>query len=139
MAFWAMAALGVACGGEEGPAEGPSAETGRLSRPEFLRQGNEICAQTKAELEEAAGLGAVTNPEAFATGTAIPLIENQLEELGQLAPPRPDERLVAEILKEAEAALAKLKQEPDAVAEAPGLFARAGSLARDYGLAECTI
>jgi hypothetical protein len=136
------AVLVVGCGEDEDRGSGDS-DPGRLTKEEFLREGNGICARTKADLEaEAVNLGLFASEEdieTFAADTVIPMIEDQIAELRDLRPPRGDEQTVREIVVLAQMALADLEKDPAAVTDAETIFEDAGRRARAYGLTECEL
>jgi hypothetical protein len=84
----ALAAAG--CGGEE-----------RLSRAEFQRQGNAICAKYDRQIE-AIGTPASVEEVPEYVDKALPVIEQQIEEMRDLNPPEEDQEAYDDMLAEAE-------------------------------------
>jgi hypothetical protein len=133
-AFCLVAALVVsACGGED-----------HLSKAEFLKQGNAICAKGNKELSaegnKVFGAGAPSKAEfeKFVNDTLVPNIQGQIDGLDDLSPPADDEDTVNAIVDSAQQALDKVKADPTIVeSQSNDTFAAANKLAKDYGLTEC--
>ncbi len=133
-ALVAMAAIG--CGGDDDEA---------LTKAQFLKQGNAICAKGNKEIDAAANKtfekgqepskAQVTN---FAEDTLIPSVEGQIDGLRDLSPPSADEDQVNKILDEAESALDETKDDPSVFADNKDPFKKANQLAGQYGLKECS-
>lgn len=132
-AMVATAAGSAACGGDE-----------RLTQEEFVTRGNAICAAGSARIDAAAkkAFGTEQPSEAvivaFAKDTAIPEVENQLDDLDDLKPPKETEARFDAALKEARSALAKVKANPEDLADdSSDTFAKADELIRSAGLDAC--
>lgn len=142
-AFVALALIGAGCG------SGSSTEsTSSLTKAEFVKQGNAICAKGSEEINEGFeefvkenGLSKKKAPpkavqeEAVET-VLIPKISKELESIRALGPP--DEEAEA-VLDAAEEALEKGEEDPIQFVkeESTGPFAKANKLAREYGLTKC--
>src|SRR5262245_47560234 len=122
------------CGGGSGD---------RLTQEEFLQQGNAICAKGNQDIETA-GASAFATPgepteaevRAFGENVIFPNVEEMLDQLRALSPPKEDEEQVDQILDEAQAALDKVKADPALLAQNSG-FDEADRLASAYGLTAC--
>ena len=96
----AMGLIAAGCGGDDD--DGGDA----LTKEEYVAQGNEICEDGNAELEQSADFD-FSDPaalEAFVTDTFVPNIQGQIDDLRE-GIPEDDEDEVNEILDEAELAL----------------------------------
>jgi hypothetical protein len=137
--LFALAALIAGCGSDNSSSDSSSSTA--LTKSEFLKQGNAICAKGNKEINQAQGdLGPQSSQadiEAFVTDTIIPSIQGQVDDLRALTPPAGDEQTVDEILTAAEDGLAKAKQDPASLTGGGDPFAKANKLATDYGLTAC--
>lgn len=122
---------------------GSSKDSG-LSKAEFLKQGNAICAKGNAEINAGAKKFRHARPSRadllkFAKATLIPSIERQVNGIAALKPPKADKSTVDALVASARQALAKVKAKP-ALATTSGSrdpFADANKLANAYGLTKC--
>ena len=127
-----LAAGAVAgCGGEEA-----------LTKSEFLKQGNAICAKGSKKIEDGAKKLGSEEPSKkvvtkFAEDTLIPSVEDQLSGLRDLKPPKADEEKVKKILDAADEALSKTKDDPTVLTSSDDPFMEANKQAEAYGLAKC--
>lgn len=119
-----------------------------LTKAEFLKQGNAICRKGNEEIGKAAekqfprsgGRPSPKETEQFASQTIIPNIENQVQEISELAAPEGDEEQVEAIVTEAEASIAKVSEDPSLIVDEKGNedpFAKTNELADEYGLTVC--
>ena len=115
-----------------------------LTKSEFLKQGNAICAKGNKEIDAAVnklfpGKQQPTKAEItkFAEDTLIPSVEGQVSDLRDLNPPSADEDQVNAILDEADSAVEKTKADPSLIATNKDPFAKANQMANAYGLKEC--
>ena len=120
------------CGGEEA-----------LTKSEFLKEGNAICAKGSKEIEAAAEKAfgkkepskkAITK---FAEDEAIPSVEDQVSGIRDLKPPKADEEKVKKILDAVDEALSKAKDDPSIFASGKDPFADANKQSAAYGLTKC--
>ncbi|MEJ7892716.1 MAG: hypothetical protein WKF94_08745 [Solirubrobacteraceae bacterium] len=132
----AVAGLGVAgCGGDDEA----------LTKAEFVKQGNAICAKGNAELEtkveELLAGGKEPDMEAqiaFFEDEVLPIVQGQVDDLGGLTPPEADQGEVDELIASAQEAIDKAEEDLEAVAAAEeDPFADANEKAEAYGLTEC--
>lgn len=144
LAAVAALALIAGCGGGSDSTE----STSSLTKAEFVKQGNAICAKGNKEINEGFekfveenGLSKTKAPskavqeEAVET-VLIPRIRKEIESIRALGPP--DEAAEA-VLDAAEEALEKGEEEPIQFLkeESAGPFAKANKLSREYGLTKC--
>ena len=126
------AGAAAGCGGEEA-----------LTKSEFLKQGNAICAKGGKQIDAAAektfSKGEPSKKEItkFAEEDAIPNIDKQVSDLRELEPPKDDKDKVKKILDSADDALKKVKDDPAIFAAGKDPFADTNKLALDYGLKRC--
>lgn len=143
-ALAALALIVAGCGGGSDSTESTSA----LSKAEFVKQGNAICAKGNKEINEGFeefvkenGLSKTKAPskavqeEAVET-VLIPKISKELENIRALGPP---DKEAEAVLDAAEEALEKGEEDPIQFLkeESAGPFAKANKLAREYGLTKC--
>jgi hypothetical protein len=131
-------------------ASGASGATGAsgapLSKSEFVSQANAVCKQGNAEINKAgqSQFGSGQKPsqadqEKFATDTAIPNIQSQIDGIKALTPPAGDEDQVNAIIAAAQSDLDKAKADPSVLTDQgpSDPFADANKLANAYGLTVC--
>ena len=120
-----------------------------LSKKEFLKQGNAICAaaddQIGALAEEAFGAyeNSDTEPppeavEAFAAGL-VPILRPAIAELDALEPPTKDTKKVQKIIDTYSDAVDQIEADPSVLLDEQSgdVFRKGNKLARKYGLKEC--
>jgi hypothetical protein len=138
------------CGGGGGSSTESSETTNSLTKAEFVKKGNAICAKTEKEVEE--GVEKFTKEHNFsetkppsekqvaelAEGVLVPKVRKQLAEIRALGIPSGDEEEVEAIFAAAEEALRKTEEDPTAFGQGGvGPFVKANQLAREYGLTVC--
>jgi hypothetical protein len=135
--------LGVALLAGCGGGDDTSSTATALTKAEFLKQGNAICAKGNKEINKAADQIFTKNKQPtdaqfneFATKTAIPVIQTEIDGLGALSAPSGDEATVKKIVDTAQADLDKAKADPKAL-NSNKLFDDANKLANSYGLTTC--
>lgn len=142
-----LAVVAVGCGGGGDGSGG----TASLSKPEFVKKANAICASGEKEIESSFESFAKEHnlseshppnheeSEEAANTILIPSIEKQVGDIRDLGAPKGESQQVDEILSAVEAALDKAKQDPAAFIEEEGgnSFAKANRMAREYGLTTC--
>jgi hypothetical protein len=143
VALAATLALGLLAGGCGSASKSPaskSAATAALSKPQFLAQGNAICARGNQSLG-AAGKALGNQPgkaqiAAFVRSTFAPDIQTQIDGLRALGAPAGDQATVANMLDVAQTDLDKIKSNPALLAGGAG-FADFAHLVHPYGLTAC--
>lgn len=134
----ALAALALAaCGGDE-----------RLSKREYLRQADAICAKYERRLDALPEPRTLRDVPSFVE-RGVPLAREELAELDELRPPEGDEAEVERLLAQVKNTIAGLERLGDAAAARDRAAAeaaaarveetseRAAKLAQRYGLEEC--
>jgi hypothetical protein len=135
-----------------GCGEGDSAgdTTASISKAQFVKQANAICAKTNRELVDSSEeflntkilreSKSLTKAQVIALSKlALPPITEQVEELRALGAPAGDEGKVDAILSAAEEAIEKGERDPAAIYGADGgAFAKANQLSSAYGLEKCS-
>lgn len=136
VAVLVLAVAAVGCGGSDKKT---------LSKAEFLKKGNAICQKGNQEIQ-AAGQKIFTSKKrppqakllAFAKGTILPSVQQQVNQIRDLGAPKGDESKVKAIVDAAQAGVDKAKQNPAVLTQqGEGPFKRADALARAYGLKVC--
>jgi hypothetical protein len=136
----------VACGSNSN-----SNSTTALTKAEFLKQGNAICKKGNQQINKVAnqtftkkkypnGPPPQSVQTKFATDTAIPNIQSQIDGVKALGAPTGDEAQVKAIIDSAQSALDKAKADPTILLQNNSKndpFAAANKLATAYGLTVC--
>lgn len=131
------AAVGAGCG---------SSDDEGLSKAEFVKQADAICAKGDKRIEAVAEktfAGGKQPDKAeitkFISDTALPETRKQIEGIEDLDPPKDDEDEVNAITDAANEAIEKIEANPELGAQegADDPFAKATKLAREYGLKDC--
>lgn len=86
----ALALAASACGGEDA-----------LSKEEFQKQGNAICAKYDQQIEDISTPTSVEEVPAY-VNKALPIVERQIEDMKELNPPEEDQEAFDEMIAEAE-------------------------------------
>jgi hypothetical protein len=134
----ALALVAAGCG---------SSSKSSISKAEFVKKGNAICANGSKEIDAAGKRIFGTNPNVkpsadqirkFASTVLLPSVEKQVKALRALGAPKGDEAKVKAILDAADQGIEKGKKDPASLASnGAGPFAKANSLAKAYGLPAC--
>jgi hypothetical protein len=142
----AIAMIAAGCGG----GDDSTSTTAALTKAQFLKQGNQICAEGNKEIDagfeefaEESNLKKNQEPtqaqkEEIAETILLPSVTRQVEGVGDLGAPSGEEEQVEEIIDAAEEAIEEGEEDPAAlVSEGEGSFAKANKLAGEYGLTAC--
>ncbi len=113
--------------------------TAALSKPEFLAQGNAICAQGNQTLGAAEKtLGKQPSEaqfKAYVADTFAPTVQKQIDGIRALAAPSSDQTSITNMLDVAQTDLNQVKSNPEMLDEKT--FTNFAKLAHPYGLTAC--
>jgi ABC-type lipoprotein release transport system permease subunit len=138
LALTAVLALGViaaGCGSGD-----DDSDTSSLTKSEWIAKADAICQQGNQEIEQAAQQQfgnqkpTAADVQQFATGTALPNTQSQVDKIRALGAPSGDEDQVNHILDTVQAEIDKAKAAGDIE---DSTFAEGNSLAKQYGLKVC--
>jgi hypothetical protein len=117
-----------------------------VTKPRYVAEGDQICRDAERSLREAARELAreAEGPDPSGDEIArtaeervIPIVRERIEDLRALEPPPGDEEEVDEIYDAAEAALARIEEDPELAESADEVFKEASRLASAYGFQDC--
>ena len=144
-------ALAAASCGEDEPRT-TSREPSSLTKGEFLKQGNAICAKGNDEInrrferysrKHLTGDGPIPSEHSYAKASArivLPLVTNEVEEIRELGTPDGDGGRVEKILRAFEKGVEAGERDPTLIAgQGPYAFTEAHERAIDYGLVSCAL
>lgn len=117
----------------------------RLTKAEYVRQGNELCERIEQRVTEAASAafteqGQIPSTEEitdFANETLAPAIDEELEGLRELSPPEEDEERVDDILTAGQRAVDEVRRDPTGLIGERNPLENYDELADGYGLERC--
>jgi len=133
-----VALAGIGCGSSK---SSNTTTVAALSKPQFLAEGNAICAQGNQKIGPASqALG--NHPSQaqitdFVTSTFVPNIQSQIDGIRALAAPTADKAAVKTMLDVAQANLNRMKSDPSLLAANTPPFGEFAKLAHPYGLTAC--
>jgi hypothetical protein len=142
VAALAIAILVAGCGG--GGSGAPV-----LSKAEFIEQGDEICADAEAELEDEINdyghdlhIDEVTGPNrkqelGIVTDVILPRFKALAGELGELGPPEGEEAQVGEIVEGLEEVVTRAEADPRVVIGGANPFEAVSEKAAKFGFKVC--
>jgi hypothetical protein len=146
----ALGLLGAGCGGDDGDDDGAAQDEattvkGELTKPEYIAEGDQICAEGTARIaKEALDRYGDTQPsleeiDEFAREVVAPVLQEQVDQLRALPPPKGDDETVAAIYAEVQEGIDALREDPSLLASpaSGGAFNDANRLAQDYGFRQC--
>jgi hypothetical protein len=144
----AVAMIVGGCGGSDDNTD--STDSAELTKAQFLKQGNAICAKANEEVgkefeefakENKLSEGKEPTEELLAEAVEeilLPSVTQQVEEIRELGVPAGEEKQVDKILTAAEEGIEEAEDEPaSAAAQTGGPFDDADKLATAYGLKRC--
>lgn len=142
--------VGGCGGGDETTDSTAGTDSTELTKAQFVKQGNAICAEASEELNNEVqkffkenGVAENEQPASaelaeVAEDLVTPIIGREIEEIRELGAPAGEEQQVDKILSAAEEGVEKGEKNPDSLLEKNGgPFAKANELAIDYGLNVC--
>jgi hypothetical protein len=143
-------ALGAAgCGSDKKDSSSTNGSSASISKKEFLRKGNAICAAGNKEInsqgkklfgtQQKQKKPSKSEMRQFATVVLIPSVQKQVDQIKALGTPKGDEAKVNAILDAAQQGIDESKKNPLVLTDEGGKdpFKKANKLARDYGLKVC--
>jgi hypothetical protein len=148
-AFALLAIIVAGCGGGS-DSTGTEATTSSLTKAEFLKQGNAICAKGNTEIEE--GFEEFAKEHNFSQKSqpskaeleeavetiVIPKVRRQVEGIAALGVPSEGGKEAEEVLAAAEKALEEGEENPALMAgEGDDPFAKVNKMAKEFGLVKC--
>lgn len=145
----ALVAAGCGGGGDDSSGDGTDGgSASSLTKAEFIKQGDEICAQGDAGIEEEANEFAEENgidtenpteaeQEEVVEQVLGPAIKRQSEEIADLGPPQGEEEAVEEIVAAVGRGAEEIEEDPKAVVNGENPLAEASKLAKAYGFKRC--
>jgi hypothetical protein len=139
LALTACFAVGVIAAGC-GSSSDDSSSTSNLTKAEFIAKADAICQQGNQTVNQAAhqqfGNERPTAAEVqqFTTGTVIPNIQSQVDQIKALGAPSGDEDQINKLISTVQADVDKAKAEGNLTNSA---FEDSNTLARQYGLKVC--
>lgn len=115
-----------------------------LTKEEYITQADKICTDGDAAINAAATDAAIgpssteTEINDFVTGTVLPNIQSQVDQISALTPPAGDEDQVGALVDALNTAVTTATDDPSTVTgSSAGPFAEVDKLAKDYGLKAC--
>jgi hypothetical protein len=140
-AVMAFAAVAAGCGSSDSTTD----STASLSKAEFVKQGNAICAAGNKEINEGfeeLSFDEKKGPteaqiEEVAEDTLIPSVSKQIDEVRALGAPSGEEEQVETFLDNAESALEEVEEDPSSIAGNKDPFAEVNKEANAIGLVKC--
>jgi ABC-type lipoprotein release transport system permease subunit len=132
----AVGLIGAGCGGGDDDSD----TTTSLTKAEWIAKADAICQQGNQEINQAAQQQfgnqkpTAAAVQRFATGTALPNTQTQVDKIRALGAPSGDEDQVNEILDTVQADIDKAKSAGDIE---DSTFADGNALAKQYGLKVC--
>jgi hypothetical protein len=125
-----------------GSSSSDTTTTAALSKSEFLKKGNAICAKGNKQINQVAAQTFTKNKKPTSaqlkqfTAQVAPLIQKQIDGVKALGAPAGDSAKVNQVTSEAQAALDKVKNDPQAFLHGDP-FKKANQAAKAYGLNAC--
>jgi hypothetical protein len=142
VAVGALALVAVGCGSSD---DSTTDSTASLTKAEFLKQGNAICAAGNKEInkgfeelsfDDKKGPSAAEIEE-VAESTLVPSITKQIGEIRDIGIPSGEEDTVEVFLDNAEAAVEEVESDPSSIAGNKDPFADVNEEANEIGLVKC--
>lgn len=142
-ALVAIAVIATGCGG------GGSSTTASITKAEFVKKANAICAagnkRNQAEFEAYArksGLQEGEEPsqaedKELAETILLPSVSQEVEEIKALGIPGEEGEGAEAVIESAEESIAKGEEDPAALVTSGKTFAKTNELAHEYGLTVC--
>jgi hypothetical protein len=138
LAILSLALAITACGSSSSS----DSTTTTLSKAEFLKQGNAICAKGNKQINQIASQTFPKNKKPTPaqvtqfTAQTVPVIQQQIDGVKALGAPAGDSATVDQITSDAQASLDKVKKNPQAFLQGDP-FKKANQESTAYGLTAC--
>jgi len=136
----AILVVGVGCGGDDD-------EGGSLTKAEFAKQADAICARQESEKNKALekayadagqGAGQQKEQERIIADVALPPVAVMAEELADLGTPSGEEEKAEEMVEAIEAEVGKIEDDVAGTVEGKvGTFDKANKIAQEFGMKAC--
>jgi hypothetical protein len=153
-AVLAIGLVAAGCGSSDdsttGSTDGGETSTASITKPELIKQGDEICTTGNEAIEEEAEAFAEENEidtekatteqqEEVVAEVVAPQVKAQAEEISALGAPSGDEDEVEAIVTAVEDAATEAEEDPSLIVEGEGAgpFKEANELATEYGFKVC--
>ena len=145
----ALGLLAAGCGGDDdgdGSAQdGATTVEGELSKPRYIAEGDRICAEGTARIAREAldrygdAQPSLEQVDEFSGDVVAPVLQEQVDQLRALPPPKGDDETVAAIWDAVQDGIDALREDPSLLAEPAtgGAFDEANGLAQEYGFRQC--
>jgi len=138
-----VAAAAAGCGDS-----GSASSATPLTKAQFIKQGDAICAKADKEQinayldfakDDPKRLETKSGEQEVVTVAGLPPVQTMIDELGELGVPKGDQAQVEALLKGMEKALEEAEAEPGKVLElsAGSPFGKPDRMAREYGFEDC--
>ncbi|HET8955490.1 MAG TPA: hypothetical protein VFN18_07520 [Solirubrobacterales bacterium] len=142
--FAAVAALWAGCGGGSDETGSTADSTATLTKAQFVKKADEICAERKKEwnaevaperkeLQAADGSVNEAKVEELIQGSLVPLMKEELQKLEALGAPAGDEKTVNTMMENRSKAIADIEADSAAISSSESLTAFATE-AQEYGV-----
>ena len=119
---------------------GPFTVTG-VTKPQYIAEGDAICAEGERELDRAAVQIARARSDAelarVVEQTVVPVVQERIDRLRALEPPPGDEAEVAAIYDAGEATIERVEARPELAENPEQVLGQTSRLARQYGFRDC--
>ena len=141
LALTCALAIGVIAAGCGGGDDEDSTTTAEITQADFVAQGNQICAQANAEIDQAGQqLGDSVDEatlESFASDTVVPNVQGQIDDIKALGAPDGQQAQIDAMLAAAQSGVDALTADPSQIKD-DTLFDDANAKADAIGLTECS-
>jgi hypothetical protein len=144
-----LALVAVGCGGgDDSSGDATESSSSSLTKAEFIKQGDEICAKANSAIEEEANEFAEENnidtekpteaqQEEVIEQVFGPALRQQSEEIADLGPPQGEEEAVEDIVEAVGRGADEVEEDPAALLEGKNPLTEAGKLAKAFGFKQC--
>ena len=132
-------------GGNGGSAANGEEAAAAPSKQEYIAEGDRICAEGTARIAREAldrygdAQPSLEQVDEFSGDVVAPVLQEQVDQLRALPPPKGDDETVAAIWDAVQDGIDALREDPSLLAEPAtgGAFDEANGLAQEYGFRQC--